>query len=162
MDSSSVRPTDSEINHTVNTYADTLFRLCFSSLQSTSDAEDAVSDTFFKYITKAPLFINEEHKKAWLIKVAVNTCKDMHRFRKRNLVAADEEVCSYCSEPEDRSILEAVMNLPLKYKTVIHLFYIEGYKTDEIAKILSVSPAAVRKRLQYGRKILKEKYREDL
>jgi RNA polymerase sigma factor (sigma-70 family) len=162
MESSSVRPTDSEINHTVNTYADSLFRLCFSSLQSTSDAEDAVSETFLKYMTKAPLFTEEEHRKAWLIKVAVNICRDIHRSRKKILITEECEIKSFCPDYEKSSILQAVMSLPLKYKTVIHLYYMEGYKTDEIAHILSVSPAAVRKRLEYGRKILKEKYQEEL
>lgn len=162
MDSKSVRPTDTEIENTVNSYADALFRLCFSILRSTSDAEDATSDTFVKYITKAPLFYSEEHKKAWLIKVAVNICKDMLRSKKRHNQAFTEEMDCYCETQEDHSILEAVMTLPVKYKTVIHLFYIEGYKTEEISKILSLSPAAVRKRLQYAREALREKYREEL
>ena len=62
-----------ETDKLVDRYADSLFRLCFSILRNRADAEDAVSETFIKYLTKAPVFLEEDHRKAWLIKVASNT-----------------------------------------------------------------------------------------
>ena len=161
MEAHSVRPTDEEIENTVNKYADMLLKLCFTILCSNADAEDAVSDTFLKYITKAPIFSSEEHKKAWLLRVAANVCKDMHRFRQRHNHINLDDIYDYCDSASDSEILTDVMRLPVKYKTVIHLFYIEGYKTEEISKILSISPAAVRKRLQYARNILRIEYEKE-
>ncbi|HIV85841.1 MAG TPA: sigma-70 family RNA polymerase sigma factor [Candidatus Monoglobus merdigallinarum] len=151
----SVRPADSEIEDVVNKYSGMLFKLCFTVLYSNADAEDAVSDTFLRYITRSPEFADEEHKKAWLIRVAVNICKDMCRFRKKHGCESLDEAIGYCADQSEINILEEIMRLPAKYKTVIHLFYIEGYKTAEIAEILSISKSAVRKRLQYARGLLK-------
>lgn len=155
MTSHSVRPTDDEIESLVNKYSNTLFRLCFTMLGSNADAEDAVSETFLKYITCPREFDGDEHKKAWLIKVAANVCRDMLRFRKRHSCLNFDDLSDYYASEEDRGILDDVMALPAKYREAIYLFYIEGYKTEEISRLLSVSPAAVRKRLQYGRDILR-------
>lgn len=152
------RPTDDEIERIVDKYSNMLFRLCFTILCNNVDTEDAVSDTFLKYITKSPNFHEEEHTKAWLIRVATNICKDMHRFNKKHNYINLDVLCNYCKTEEDNGILEEVMRLPEKYKIVVHLFYIEGYRTEEISKILSISPSAVRKRLQYGRDKLKFQY----
>ncbi len=161
MIKSAGRPTDDEIVNTVEEYSDMLFKLCFTILCNKTDAEDAVSDTIFKYITKSPVFNDAEHKKAWLIKIATNICKDKHRFRIRHPFVSLDSISEFCTEETNRDIMECMLNLPDKYKTVIHLFYIEGYKTDEIADILDISATAVRKRLQYGRKLLKLEYEKE-
>ena len=158
MTNHSGRPTDDETECIVNTYSNMLFRLCFTVLRNNADAEDAVEDTFLKYITKSPCFRNEEHTKAWLIRVATNICKDMYRFNKKRDYISFDDLFNYSKAEENNELLEEVMNLPVKYKTVIYLFYIEGYKTDEIAEILSISSPAVRKRLQYAREKLKFQY----
>ncbi len=155
---SAVRPTDDEIINTVNNYSDILFRLCFSILCNYADAEDAVSDVMIKFIKKAPPFNNEEHKKAWLLKTASNICKDKWRFNKKHNYINLDDISEHYQEEQNKDILMCLLNLPDKYKSVIHLFYIEGYKTEEISKILDISSAAVRKRLQNGRKLLKIEY----
>ena len=152
------RPTDDSVEYIVNTYSNMLFKLCFTILCNNADAEDAVANTFLKYITKSPCFQNEEHTKAWLIKTATNTCKDMYRFNKKRNHINFDDLSNYSKTEESTEMLEEVMSLPEKYKTVIHLFYIEGYSTDEISKILSISSLAVRKRLQYAREKLKFQY----
>ncbi len=155
---SAVRPTDDEITETVQKYSDMLFRICFSILCNYSDAEDAVSDTIVRYVTKAPTFNDSEHKKAWLIKTASNICKDKHRFNKRHSYVSLDDISEYYQEESDKELMLCLLKLPEKYKYVIHLFYIEGYKTAEIAEILEISVSAVLKRLQYGRKMLKLEY----
>ncbi|MBE5039213.1 RNA polymerase sigma factor [Ructibacterium gallinarum] len=157
----SVRPADDAIEKTVDQYADMLFRLCFTILGSSADAEDAVSDTFLRYLTKAPEFHSPDHEKAWLIRVAVNISKDMLRARKRHGCICLDEISQYVQTPEESTILEEVLLLPEKYKTVLYLFYIEGYQTGEIGRMLAISPAAVRKRLQYGREMLRMQYGKD-
>ena len=157
----SFRPSDSDIENTVKTYSNMLFKLCFVMLRSNADAEDAVSEVMIKYLTGAQNFTDDEHKKAWLIRVAVNKCKDMLRFyRARNHINIDE-IANYIKNDDEINITSQLMNLPEKYRIVIHLYYIEGYKTAEIAKMLSLSPSAVRKRLQYGRDMLKLEYGKD-
>ena len=158
MFSRSVPLTDDEIEKAVHLYANRLFKLCFLLLGNHADAEDAVSDTFYRYITKSPNFQEEEHRKAWLFKVAKNICQDVHRLRKRNQPIHVDDLSNYCTDEKDILFLEEIMSFPAKYKTVLHLFYIEGYKTNEIAQILSISSSAVRKRLQYAREKLKLDY----
>ena len=114
-----------------------------------------MQETFIRYMTKAPLFRDSEHEKAWLIKVVTNISKNMVRFKKRQMQHNCEELKSIGIEDNDRDIFELIMNLPAKYKTVLDLYYIEGYRANEISSIIGISPVAVRKRLQYGRTLLK-------
>lgn len=149
---------DEEIENAVNTYSNMLFRLCFTMLGNNQDAEDSVSDVFLKYISEQRDFADEEHRKAWLISVAVNRCRDMLRFYKIRRHLSIDDIAEYCGTNDGFEILSELFSLPEKYRTVIHLHYIEGYKTAEIAKMLNISSAAVRKRLQYGREQLKIEY----
>ena len=148
----------SEMAEVAERYTECLYRMCFMMLGQHADAEDAVADTLVRCMTKAPLFQDEAHRKAWLFRVAANICRDMLRFRFRRPVLQLEELADCGIPPEDVPILEAVFRLPEKYRIVLHLFYIEGYRTEEIAGMLSISPAAVRKRLQYAREKLKVEY----
>lgn len=132
-----------------------LFRLCFIMLENRQDAEDALQETFFRYIEKNGLFNDEKHQKAWLIKVATNICKDMLRFRLRHpKIELTESICNDISQ-ESIDVLEELMVLPKNTKSVMYMHYIEGYKISEIAEILEISVSAVKKRLERGRKKLK-------
>lgn len=150
----SVRPAE-ETEYVLENYFNMLFKLCFTILCSNADAEDAVSETMLKYITKAPEFKNEEHRKAWLIRVATNVCNSMYRFRKRNNYVNIDDLDAAAADNNDFEIMESVMRLPLKYKTILHLHYIEGYKIKELAEILKISESAAKKRLQYAREQLR-------
>lgn len=154
----SVRPADKDLENLVLVYSNMLFKLCFTLLRSNADAEDAVSEVIVKYITRAPVFNSDEHKKAWLLRTATNICKDMLRQRKRRNYINLDDIREYCQTEESKDILNEVLRLPVKYREVIYLYYIEGYKTKEIADILSITQQAVRKRLQYGRDMLKIEY----
>lgn len=143
------------IEYAVEKYSKMLFRICFGILNNKADAEDAVQETFLRYMTKAPLFRDSEHEKAWLIKVATNISKNMSRFNSRHAAENLDELRHIGISDDDRDIFELIMHLPTKYKIVLDLYYIEGYKANEIAQITNSSPVAVRKQLQYGRKMLK-------
>ncbi|MBR6784708.1 MAG: sigma-70 family RNA polymerase sigma factor [Clostridia bacterium] len=132
-----------------------LFRICYGILGNNADAEDALQETFLRYMTKAPLFKDSEHEKAWLIKVATNISKNMLRFNARHSTENLDELREIGVSDGDREIFEVIMNLPVKYRVVLDLYYIEGYKANEIASITNTSPAAVRKQLQHGRRMLK-------
>lgn len=130
-------------------------------LRNTADAEDAVQETFIAYTTKSPVFSDKEHEKAWLLKVASNKCRDMLRFRKRYQLTELSELEAVVQDDESSHILEALMELPEKFRLVLTLYYIDEYKVKEIAEIIKKTPSAVKMRLQKGRKLLEEKYRKE-
>ena len=157
MKHTSVRPADG-IEQIVDTYGNMLFRLCLLTLGNASDAEDAVQETLIRYFQKAPLFENTEHEKAWLIKVATNKCKDMLRFYKRHSCVNIEEINEYTQDFTSYGIIDALMGTPEKFRTVLLLYYVEGYSIEEIAKIIGKTSSAVKMRLQKGRRLLRETY----
>lgn len=160
MKKSSVQLAD-EIEQIMYTHGNMLFRLSFAMLGNTSDAEDVVQETLIKYIEKTPEFENEEHRKSWLITVASNRCKDLLRFHKRHEAVELGEWNSVVKESVDSGILEALMTLPEKLRLVLVLYYVEGYRIEDIAKIIGKTRSAVKMRLQKGRKLLEETYRKE-
>jgi RNA polymerase sigma factor (sigma-70 family) len=152
---------DEEILRIVETYSNTIFKISLVILCNVADAEDAVQNTFLKYITKAPVFRDGEHEKAWFIKVSTNLCIDMCRFRKRHVQLNIDDFQECYHSEENWEILKSMMELSKKYKIVLYLYYIYGYKTDEIARMLKILPSTVRKRLQYGRQLLRIEYGEE-
>lgn len=150
-----------DLERIVDTYGNMLFRICLVILCNESDAEDAVQDTLIKYISKSPAFNDSEHEKAWLITVATNRCKNMRRYNiiRRHLDINDLQL--YIKDEENYGLLDTLMKLPSKHKIVLLLHYVEGYKVDEIAKILNITAAAVKKRLQRGRELISQNYREE-
>lgn len=161
MDNTSVR-TAERIENIINTQGDMLFRLCLITLGNSHDAEDAVQETFIKYLKKAPEFKSDEHEKAWLITVATNKCKDIIRAKNHQPQINIDDVNEFTADSTNSDIMEALMTLPEKFKTVLILHYIEGYSTKEIARIINRTTSAVKMRLQKGRSLLKETYRKEL
>lgn len=139
-------------------YGDLLFRLCFIMLGNEADAKDAVQDTVVSYLTKKDGFKNADHEKAWLITTAKNKCRDVFRFNLRHREINIDDLQEMLPDKTDLNCIEALMSLPEKYRLVITLYYVEGYKVNEIAKIIGKTPSAVKMRLQTGRKMLKEIY----
>ncbi len=149
------------IEYAVEKYSEMLFRICYTILMNETDAEDALQETFIRYMTKAPLFRDSDHEKAWLIKVATNICKNMVRFKTRHSFMNLDELKNIGISISDSDVFSLIMRLPAKYKIVLDLYYIEGYKANEISDIIGISPVAVRKRLQFGRKLLKLEIERD-
>ena len=88
----SKKVTDADLEQTINKYSDTLYKICFLILKDENDIKDVLQETFIKYMTKAPDFKSEEHKKAWLIKVSQNKCREFLRFHKRHAAVPLDEV----------------------------------------------------------------------
>lgn len=155
------RPAD-DLEWVMETYGNMLFRLCLVMLGNSADAEDALQETMLKYYRKAPDFIDEEHRKAWLLTVASNRCKDILRFRTKHPLAEDTDIYEYKSaDSEDSGILDALMTLPEKFRLVLILHYVEEYPITDIAHMIGKTPSAVKMRLQKGRKLLAEVYRKE-
>ena len=160
MTDTSVRPAD-EIERIMEQYGDILYRLCVVALKNESDAEDVVQDTILKLYQKSPHFRDEEHRKAWLIRVATNQCRDLLRFRIRHPQIDEEYLEKISVDSPDSGILEALADLPEKYRIVLMLYYVEECSVKEIAGIICRTSSAVKMRLQKGRKLLEAKYREE-
>lgn len=150
-----------EVDAMVRAYGDMLFRICLAILKNPSDAEDAVQDTAIKYMQKSPSFHDAEHEKAWLIKVAVNECRITRRFWARHPQISVDELQDYIPSPEPCGIVESLLALPDGVRIVMVLHYVEGYRTEEIAPMIGRSASTVKMRLQKGRKLLEQMYREE-
>lgn len=136
-------------------YGKTLFRICMVQLGNKQDAEDVIQEAFLKLMYKAPKFNNSEHEKAWVIRVTINLCKDIHRSIWRKRVVKMEDIEIYYGDSKDLSIVEEILKLKTKYKEVIYLHYYEDYSIKDISEILKLSESAVKMRLKRGRESLK-------
>lgn len=141
----------------IEKYSSLIYRVALNQLRNRTDADDIFQEVFLRYFKKKHSFSSDEHEKAWFIRVTINLCKT-YRTTAFARYRADFEECEDITFefPEESLLHIAISGLPIKYSGVIHLFYFEGYQTDEIAKVLKVLPSTVRTRLSRGRKMLKE------
>lgn len=139
-------------------HSKTVYRVCFAFMKNHADTEDAVQETFFRLIRKQQTFETPEHEKAWLIRTASNICKNELKHWRRKQTALDDQADIPAPEATDYGeIMDAIMALPERYKTVIYLYYYEGYQTAEIAKMLKKPHSTIRNHLREARLILKER-----
>ena len=139
----------------ITRYENTLLRAALAILGDPYEAEDAVQDTFLRWMEKRPLLNGEEHEKAWLLTVCANGCKSRLRRQKRRPTV---ELLDIYPAPDRDSgeVAEAVMALPANQRAAVHLFYYEGYSTQEIAAILGQRPGTVRSHLSRARESLRQ------
>ena len=145
-----------DIEPVIRRYSDMLFRMCFLILKNEQDVKDVLQETFIRYLTKKPVFQAEEQRKTWLIKVSQNKCKEFLRFHKRHSYTPLEEVENSVMITdgigyESRETMAVIWNLEPKLKSVVILYYLEGYSVKKTAELLSISEAAAKKRLQRAR-----------
>ena len=146
----------------MNMYKNNVYAAAFSICKNASDAEDVVQDTFLQYYMTHINFDNEQHIRAWLLRVAINKAKNIQSsFWHRNGMPLDEFIETLSFEtPETKELFEEVMKLPEKYRVVVHLFYYEDYSIKEIAKILRTTESNIKVRLSRGRVKLKDVLKE--
>ena len=109
----------------VQRYSDTVFRAAMHNCSCTADAEDVVQDVFEKLLRYEGRFESEEHLKAWLLRVAINRCRDITRAARQKDTELDENIPA----PEsgnDGSVLDAVRTLPENYRNAVYLHYYEA------------------------------------
>ncbi len=138
---------------------DMIYRVALCRLQSVADAEDVFQDTFLRLCQqKRAAAWEDEHLKAWLLKVAINLCNDLGRKRQRqsplNLENLPDLICG--GMEAGLEIWEAASHLPEKQRLVFHLYYGEDYQTREISRILGMSETAVRVNLNRARSTLRK------
>lgn len=155
-----------EVERLINTYSDMVLRLSFSYLKSIADAEDICQTVFLKLMTTGAVFDSPAHEKAYIIRATINACKNELKAFRRKLVSIDEMTDSTVQGIPSTDVLDAVMELPRKYREAIYLFYYEGYSIGEIARLLGYSESAVAAHLSRGRKqlrnVLGEEYEQRL
>ena len=155
--------TDKDIAEIYARQMKTVYRVCFAYMKNAADTEDAVQETFFRLIDKSPRFEDHEHEKAWLIRTASNICKNELKHPRRRHEDIDEHTelqGSGSADTERDDLLRAVTELPDKYKTVIYLYYYEGYDSVQIADMLGKPRSTVRNHLHEARQLLKERLGE--
>lgn len=152
---------ETDIREAVIKYSDMLYKICIVILCNEQDAQDVIQDTFCRYLEKKPEFHNEEHEKAWLIRVATNICRDILRFRLRHPKISIHEIEDSLAAPEHRETLRELLDLPVKQKAVVYLHYVEGYQVKEIADILGITEGAVKMRLSRGREQMRLIWEEE-
>ena len=143
-------------------YRDRLFAAAFQVCGNAADAEDAAQEALLRYHLSDKEFENQEHIRAWLLRVAVNWAKNISRsFWRRNTLPLEEymETLTFDCQ-ESREIFREVMALPEKYRLVIHLYYYEDYSLEEIGRILGIRVSNVKVRLSRGRQMLKATLQE--
>ena len=141
-------------------HKDRVFRLAVSCLHRHADAEDILQEVFIRYYRSAPEFENEEHEKAWLIRVTVNACISLLRSPWRRVVGPLSE-STPAPEAERQWVIELVRRLPTRQAAVIHLHYYEDYSVREIASILHISEGTVKSRLSRARRRIGEMIEEE-
>jgi RNA polymerase sigma-70 factor (ECF subfamily) len=153
MPDKSNRPVD-WIEEILKRDGDRLFRTAVAITGNKAEAEDIVQDVFIKLLEKQPHFESSEHETAWLVRVTVNLCKNRIRSHWWKKTAPLLE--SYpTQDSEETDIMQAITSLPTKYRSVIHLFYYEGYSTQEIAEITEQKESTIRQQLTRARRMLK-------
>lgn len=137
-------------------YADMVYRLAFVRTKNIADSEDILQEVFLRYMKTAPKIESEEHLKATLLKITVNCSNSLKTsawFKKTDGLTNE---ISYNDNVNDSNVLEAVLKLPQKYRTVIHLHYYFGYSVNEMSDILKINPSTLKTHLSRARALLKK------
>lgn len=149
-----------EVNRLVRTYSDDILRLSYTYLGSRTDAEDVCQEVLLRLLRRGGGFENADHERAWIMRVTANYCKDVLRRRSSHatvdLDSVPEPVAAQAPDERDvmrrsDSVVAAVMQLPLKYREAIFLFYFKGLPIREIAQVAGASEASISQRLSRGR-----------
>lgn len=159
---SSVR--DEQIERLMDSYGNSLLRMCFAYLRDIGMAEDATQDTFVKAYQNLDRFhaLESWSEKAWLMRIAINTCKDYRRsawFRHidRSIVLDDFLHAQNGLMPDEKMLLEDVVDLAPKYREVVLLYYYQDLRIEEIMQILGISRSTAYSRLDKAQEKLRIK-----
>ena len=150
----SILRTRDDIDATIDKYSNTINKIAISYTREKAISEDILQDVLIKYMTDSTCFNDEEHKKAWLIRVTINECKKFYRNLWNNKRTSLEDIYPF-RDPEKHEVFYAVMDLPKKYRLIIHLYYYEELSVKEISDALNINESTIRSLLFRGRKMLK-------
>ncbi|MDD4124911.1 MAG: sigma-70 family RNA polymerase sigma factor [Eubacteriales bacterium] len=144
----------------VDKYSGMVYRTAFSYLSSREDAEDVMQEVFIRFFKQHKIFNDEEHEKAWFLRVTINCSKNALALRKRKReteTAAAEQLITDRAKEDYSFLFREVMSLPSKQRICVHLFYYENYSVGETARITGFLPSTVKSHLRRARNTLKSK-----
>lgn len=158
-----MKRTQDDILALYDKYYEMVWRICLVRFGNSHDAYDAAQETFIRLMNYNKPFHSEEHEKAWMIRTAVNYCKDVMKSSRRK-----RETCLDSGTPSDggtipqeySEVYEAMMELPEKYRVILYLYYYEWYSLKEIARMLRLNESTLRSRFARAKEVMKE-YLED-
>lgn len=150
---------EQEVNRVIEQYANTVRRLCMIHLKNDADTEDIFQTVFLKYTLSSAMFENQEHEKAWFIRVTINACKDLLKNFFRSHTTSLDELMGQSEELslEYRDVLDAVLSLPQKYRDVVYLHYYEDCTAPQISQILGKKVNTIYTLLTRSKQMLREK-----
>lgn len=146
-----------EFEKVLRKYSDNIYSIALLHTKNKADAQDIVQEVFLKYAKADKEFQSAEHEKAWLIRVTINMCINLTKSAwSTKTTELSEEDTPYAEfETSESDVYQAVMNLPDKYRDVIHLYYYEGYSIKEIGILTSQKDNTVKTQLSRARVLLK-------
>jgi RNA polymerase sigma factor (sigma-70 family) len=136
-----------------------MYKVARSYLHSKEDIADAMQETIITCYEKISNLREPKYFKTWLIRILINKCKDiLKRGKRESLLEVFPEQGEECMDLRNCEFDELINQLDDKYKMVILLYHLEGFKVREIAEILEMDENTVKTRLARGRKKLKSAY----
>lgn len=144
----------------VQRWGDMVWRLALARTASVPDAEDVFQDVFLQYFRHEDKFHTDEHRKAWLLRCTINRCKTLMASPWRRRTVPLDTAAEVGVEDDYREVYNAVLSLPEKYRTVIHLHYFEGLSVAEMAAALHSTEGTVKSQLSRGRALLRDLLKE--
>jgi len=141
----------------VRRYGSAVLGVCLAHTRSTHDAEDLMQDVFLKAVTKIDTLRDYRRAGAWLMQIARRTCADYYRRRRPTRQLDDNIPARSGADTDNESVsrlYSAISKLPVEYRRVIYLYYLDGHKCAGVAKTLDISEDAVRQRLVRARLML--------
>lgn len=149
--------TETELTRIVEKFSGIVFRLAYCHVNNHQDADDIMQDVFLALYTSRREFNDDEHIKAWLIRVTVNRCTNLLKSCRRRLSVPLENAEEIPFQPREKfTLLPQLMKLKQKYRIVLYMFYYEDFPVSRIAEILGEKPSTVTTRLSRGRNQLRE------
>ncbi len=153
---------EDQFSHLISEYQRPLLHMCAMYLHDHAAAEDAVQETFLKAYRALPQFRGECSEKTWLMRIAMNVCRDMTRsvwFRHNDRRITPEELQLPAQQSlyddQEEELAQAIMKLPRKYKDALLLYYYQDMTQEEVALALNASPSSISKRLKHAREKLR-------
>ena len=148
--------TDETFEQAARTYGDMLYRVAYHALKNRADAEDVTQTVLLRLYQQGWRFDSEEHRKHWLLRVAVNESKKLLRSPWRRRTGPLEEAGEPVFDtPQQSELYQHVMGLPPKYRAAVYLYYYEDCSVQEIAAAMGANPSTVQTWLMRARGKLK-------
>ncbi|OAS89440.1 MULTISPECIES: sigma-70 family RNA polymerase sigma factor [Metabacillus] len=155
------------INEIMNKYGQEILQLVYSYVNNKALAEDLTQDIFVKCYKALHTYNKKSTIKTWLWRIAINHCKDyLKSWYNRNVYIGENDWLNRSTQnttveqtiiqrEEDSQLAQTVMNLPIKYREVIYLFYYEELSIKEVAEVTQVKLNTVKTRLKRAKELLK-------